>query len=265
MSVNEQLRQFLFPDGKGHIPIPTSPYEKLKGKWTRFWIVLDVEAYGASQNAFFACAFTVLDLHTGKILTDKEYFGATHEVWGNDASTDSFWENFKSTRDFLSEVGIHRSSVCRQINNYFCKTLKNLIGEETWSLVTDNPSADIGWVEHLMTRDHYPKPLRCLINGVGSYGRVRDMHGLLLMFFSSHENPEAAYDAFHKMAEEVYREAEFDKIPGEQEDPKALLHHPLFDARVNALMLLSMFRFMSQYKDWLSLTEFFQIEEKKEN
>ena len=142
----------------------------------------------------------------------------------------------------------------RTIKKYYDRVYTDLIKDGKWALCVDNPEYDGSKVGTAFAKFGYD-PLRFTIEP-DHYGSFRDQHALCLGFFFNHPRGGDCYYTLKKMAVQVHKEM-VEQNPsyyGYDNDAETLKwmveeHSPLVDSRVNAMMLLALFRYAAKYPD----------------
>ena len=245
LTVNEELERMMRPDYE----VGVNLRRNLAGKWPRYWCSVDMEGTSNDLAGWLAMGATVLDLEKGQLLLDHEFFRSIKTPDKEDESTKQFWLKFPELRKFYEDVGVSRTDATLSAVEYFRGLGATLFKDDKWVLTADNVQYDFSKVDYPLMLEGFPVS-RFL--PTGNFGSVRDQHSLLLMFFANHPNGPDAYCALKAIALKVHQqllEAEPSKYgTGNPDHDKWMVeHHPVLDARLNALMLLAMFRFMAKY------------------
>lgn len=244
LTVNEELSQMMHPDYE----VGVNVCAKLLGKWPRYWCSIDMEGTSNDLAGWLAMGATVLDLEKGQLLLEHEFFRSIKSPDKEDESTKQFWLKFPELRQFYEEVGVSRTDATLSAAEYF-RGLGALFKDDKGVLTADNVQYDFSKVDYPLMLEGFPVS-RFL--PTGKFGSVRDQHSLFLMFFANHPEGPDAYYALKTIALKVHQQLlEADPAKYGTNNPihnKWMVeHHPVLDARLNALMLLAMFRYMAKY------------------
>jgi hypothetical protein len=247
-SVNDEIREMMVPPVNGTINLR----KQLPGKWTRYIINLDTEGTHVSSKGLMAVGFSMLDLDTGQLLVKHDIFVAVKPPYDWDESTKQFWDTLPELLAFYEKQGKDMPAALEEIAAKL-KTLKQeVIKDDSWMMVSDNPAYDFCKLDDALTKNNQD-PARRLLDG--RFGKVRDQQSLVWMFFAAHkEGPADAYYKLKQMATEVHATLLAENpdkygMHDPEHDKWLVAHHPVTDARIGALMLLAMFRFMVKYPD----------------